>query len=53
MNSAIISAKCFAREHLERMLELKDMVKKFSAQKDQYMVGNINFEVDSMILYES
>ena len=53
MMSEIQFAKQFSKRHLERMLSLRESLKKFAVQKDEYYEENSNFVCDQISLYES
>ena len=43
MTLIIDEAKEFIKEHLSRMVILKDTIKKFVSNKDEYIIENTNF----------
>lgn len=51
-NVQIATAKTFAKTHLERMIKIKDMMKKFVQQKDDYIVQNTGGVIDHLTEYE-
>lgn len=53
MCQTIEEAKEFAKAHLARMVDIRDLMKKFVANKDEYMVENTNFVIDQLTQYET
>lgn len=43
MTEVINEAKEFSKAHLSRMIDIKDLMKKFVANRDEYLVENTNF----------
>lgn len=46
MTLIIDESKEFIKEHLTRMVLLKDTIKKFVSNKDEYIIENTNFVTD-------
>jgi hypothetical protein len=46
MSLNIEESKEFMKEHLTRMVMLKDTIKKFVSNKDEYIIENTNFVTD-------
>jgi hypothetical protein len=53
MQAVIEEAKEFAKAHLARMMEIKDLMKKFVENRDEYMVENTNYVSDQLSQYET
>lgn len=53
MQAVIEEAKEFSKAHLARMMEIKDLMKKFVQNRNEYMVENTNYVSDQLSHYES
>ena len=53
MKTEINDAKNFAKAHLQRMEEIRDLMKKFVQNKDEYMVENAVYVTEQLTHYES
>lgn len=53
MYQTIQETKDFAKAHLSRMVDISDLIKKFVANRDEYMVENTNFVIDQLTQYET
>lgn len=49
----IEATKQFCKQHLERMLEIRDLMKKYVASRDEYMVENTNYVMEQLAQYET
>lgn len=51
MQRVINEAKEFSKAHLARMIEIKDLMKKFVSDQDEYMVENTNYVSEQLSHY--
>ena len=51
--SQVTKTKEFAKQHLERMLEIKDMMKKYVSQREEYIVENTHYVVEQLSQFET
>lgn len=51
MQGVTVEAKEFCKAHLSRMIEIKDLMKKFVSDQDEYMIENTNYVSEQLSHY--